>query len=128
MRVPIGYSTTHNHADPDVLTAYCGACVLRVKSDQRQAEIDAAPKVELVVEWYATSSTRGTVMIEVPAMPDEKPDDVAERNADEITTAIDNQLPWETEWDVDYEKVTFTSVKPDAPITAPMPTLLDVAS
>lgn len=100
----------HEHPDPDRLTVGCLGCIARVKGDQRNAALAEAPIRRICVEWRST--VRGTVSIEVRALPGEDAEEVAARNEQGIADAIedayiDRWASTDIEWDdVSFEEVS----------------------
>lgn len=96
----------HDHADPDRLMIGCLGCIQRVKNDQRQAELEDAPLRTISVEW--STRVRGTVTLELKALPGEDAEDVAERNHAAIADAIEDAYidRWSTA-DIEWDDVEF---------------------
>jgi hypothetical protein len=92
---------THDHTD-DRLTIGCLACIQRARDAERAAELDAAPLRTISVEW--STRVRGTVSLQVKALPGEDADEVADRNHQAIADAIEDAYidRWasiDIEWD-----------------------------
>ena len=96
----------HDHDDPERLYIGCAACIARVKEDQFAAALAEAPTRRIEVEWHTT--VRGTVSLEVSALPGEDAETVAERNEQLVADAIEDAYidRWATV-DIEWDDVSF---------------------
>jgi hypothetical protein len=96
---------SHDHVD-DRLTIGCLGCIQRVKDDLRAAELEEAPVRRISVGW--STRVRGTVSLEVKALPGEDAEDVAERNHQAIADAIEDAYidRWASS-DIEWDDVQF---------------------
>lgn len=106
---------SHTHDNPERLTFGCPACIRRVKQDQWEAALAEQPPRLLTVEWRATATQSGTSIIEVQAMPSEKPSEVADRVAYEIDRSIAGCLDWDgCDWDYTVDELSLDDAEVDA--------------
>lgn len=105
----------HSHPGEE-LTFGCQACIEKVQRDQDEAARAEQPWREMTVSFRAVAVQHGDVIIEVQAMPGEKPREVADRYYDEIGQMIDEAVEfYDVDYDVDCTSVEMSEETVDAP-------------